>query len=86
MEKNYFHFGKIFCHFGKYRHDVGFAKMVKIFFWVYDNYMSLQRSSFLLLLEHIFKKWALLKSLCRPSVCLSVRYFSAGIVPRELKF
>jgi hypothetical protein len=41
-------------------------------------------------LEHIFKKWALLKSLCRPSVrlsvCLSVRYFSAGIAPRELKF
>ena len=24
-------------------------------------------------LEHIFKKWALLKSLCRPSVCPSVR-------------
>jgi hypothetical protein len=53
-------------------------------------------------LEHIFKKWALLKSLCRPSVCPSVRlsvcpsvrlsvcpsvtYFSAGIAPRELKF
>jgi hypothetical protein len=24
-------------------------------------------------LEHIFKKWALLKTLCRPSVCPSVR-------------
>jgi hypothetical protein len=38
-------------------------------------------------LEHIFKKWALLKSFCRPSVrlsiCLSVRYFSVGIAPRE---
>jgi hypothetical protein len=35
------------------------------------------------------KKWALLKSLCRPSVCPSVcpsvSYFSAAIVPRELK-
>jgi hypothetical protein len=37
-------------------------------------------------LEHIFKKWALLKSLCRPSICPSVTYFSAGIAPRELKF
>jgi hypothetical protein len=32
------------------------------------------------------KKWALLKSLCRPSVCPSVSYFSAAIAPRELKF
>jgi hypothetical protein len=39
-----------------------------------------------LLLEHILKKNALLKSLCRPSVRLSVSYFSAAIAPRELKF
>jgi hypothetical protein len=42
-------------------------------------------------LEHIFnKKWALLKSLCRPSarlsVCPSVTFFSGGIASRELKF
>jgi hypothetical protein len=30
-------------------------------------------SKWRLYLEHIFKKWALLKSLCRPSVCPSVR-------------
>jgi hypothetical protein len=37
-------------------------------------------------LEHILKKWALLKSFCRPSVRLSVSYFSAAIAPRELQF
>jgi hypothetical protein len=38
------------------------------------------------LLEHIFGKSALLKSLCRPSVRLSVSYFSAAMAPRGLKF
>jgi hypothetical protein len=33
-------------------------------------------------LEHIFKKWVLLKSFCRPSVS----YSSAALAPRELKF
>jgi hypothetical protein len=41
-------------------------------------------------LEHILKKSALLKSLCRPSVRpsigLSVSYFSAAMAPRDLKF
>jgi hypothetical protein len=35
------------------------------------NYKTLEFYTFCFL-EHIFKKWALLKSLCRPSIRLSV--------------
>jgi hypothetical protein len=41
--------------------------------------ISLFKNLSKLFLVHIFKKLALLKSLCRPSVCPSVRYFLAGI-------
>jgi hypothetical protein len=53
--------------------------------WKMSNIDSYRRN--LVFLEHIFQKWALLKSFCHmSSVRLSVRYFSAGIAPRELKF
>jgi hypothetical protein len=49
-------------------------------FWIF------QKSANFIILRAHFKKWALLKSLCRPSIRPSVSYFSAAIAPRELKF
>jgi hypothetical protein len=55
-------------------------------FWMFDSLWSLQYvESLHAFLEHIFKKMGSTE-IVMSSVRPSVRYFSAGIAPRELKF